>query len=351
MRTLVISDLHLGSVLGRDVLRRPEALDALAQTAASADRLVLLGDTIELLEGRPAQAAQIAAPILRHLAAALPAGAPVIVVPGNHDHDLIRPWLRRRLESGARLQPATRVPLSASPLLGELAGWLRAEGPRPVEVRYPGVWLGDRLWATHGHHLDRLLGAAIRGRLRPEDGVARARVEDFERAPGADAGGVRDVLASVLPDAVGDGLSEALGTARRTLLQGLPALAGIPGMREAASVAALLMEQGIHRRAAIPAMAQVARRLRVPADTVIFGHIHRRGPLAGDPGELWHPDPSGPVLMNSGSWVYDSILVGPDRGQDRGYRPGGAILIGEDGIPACLDLLAKIPDDVLRGRI
>ncbi|CAB4921374.1 unannotated protein [freshwater metagenome] len=350
MRTLVISDLHLGSIIERDVLRRPAALARLEAALAGVERLVLLGDTVELLEGRPDQAAAVAAPIVRRIAAALPAGAPVIVVPGNHDHDLIRPWLRRRLDAGQGLQPATRVPISASPLLSELAGWLRAAGRRPVEVRYPSVWLGERLWATHGHYLDRLLGAALRGRLR-EDGAQRSRPEDFEQAPGADAGGVRDVLAAALPDALGDGLGEVIGTARRTLLQGLPVLAALPGMREAASLAALVMEQGIHRRAAIPAMAEVARRLHVPADTLIFGHIHRRGPLVADPLDLWRPDPSGPRLLNSGSWVFDSALVGRERDGERAYRPGGAILIGDDGTPTCMDLLADLSDDVLRGRV
>ena len=52
VRTLVISDLHLGSRLGRDVLRHPEPLAALLRALEDVDRLVLLGDTVELLEGR-----------------------------------------------------------------------------------------------------------------------------------------------------------------------------------------------------------------------------------------------------------------------------------------------------------
>ena len=46
MRTLVISDLHLGSLLDRDVLRRPQALAILESRVAQMDRLVLLGDTL-----------------------------------------------------------------------------------------------------------------------------------------------------------------------------------------------------------------------------------------------------------------------------------------------------------------
>ena len=347
MRTLVISDLHLGSFLERDVARRPAALTILEDAVAAADRLVLLGDTLELLEGRPQRAAAAARPVLRRLGAALGPTGEVLVVAGNHDHALVRPWLAARLSAGRPLRPATRLPRSATPALAELAGWL---APARVEVRYPGAWLSGGVYATHGHYSDRLLGAALRGRLG--DGPAgRARVADFERAPGADAGGLEDTLAAILPDGMGDGLGEAFGTARRTLLGGLPLLATLPGARGVAAAAALVMEQGVHRRGAIPAMAEVTRRLRLPAEHVLFGHIHRRGPLAEDPDGLWRPlGDDGPRLYNSGSWVWDSALIGPP-GRVRPYRPGGAILLDGDRQPEVLDLLSGVPDRVLRGRI
>ena len=46
MRTLVISDLHLGSKGMRDVLRQPAALDRLLVALRRTDRLVLLGDIV-----------------------------------------------------------------------------------------------------------------------------------------------------------------------------------------------------------------------------------------------------------------------------------------------------------------
>ena len=100
LRTLVISDLHLGSLLARDVLRRPAALDALTRQAARADRLVLLGDTLELLDERPAAALAVAGEVMPVLAGALRPGASAVVVAGNHDHALVRPWLRERLQRG-----------------------------------------------------------------------------------------------------------------------------------------------------------------------------------------------------------------------------------------------------------
>ena len=61
-----------------------------------------------------------------------------------HDRLLIRDWLRGRVD----LSLDTEVPLDAGPMLQRVADWL---APAHVEVRYPGVWLGEGIWATHGH--------------------------------------------------------------------------------------------------------------------------------------------------------------------------------------------------------
>ena len=74
VRTLVISDFHLGARLRRDVLRRPAALEALLDSLAGVDRLVLLGDVVELLEGRPASAMEVAEPVLRAIGGRLDPG-------------------------------------------------------------------------------------------------------------------------------------------------------------------------------------------------------------------------------------------------------------------------------------
>jgi metallophosphoesterase superfamily enzyme len=50
MRTAVVSDLHLGALGGADVAREGEERDALVDAVKDADRLVLLGDVIELRE-------------------------------------------------------------------------------------------------------------------------------------------------------------------------------------------------------------------------------------------------------------------------------------------------------------
>jgi len=182
MSTLVVSDLHLGARLGRDVLRHAAALDALLEALDGAERLVLLGDIVELLEKRPRQAMEVAEPVLRSIGARLGSGSEVIVVPGNHDAALVLPWVRAQ---GASRGIDAAIPLEATPALARLSFWLE---PARVRAHYPGVWLSDRVWATHGHYLDRHLlpeGAygiarGMLGRL-PRDG---ATPDDYERAGG-----------------------------------------------------------------------------------------------------------------------------------------------------------------------
>ncbi len=48
MRTLIVSDLHLGARTRRDVLRRAEFCAPLLAEVERADRVVLLGDVVEL---------------------------------------------------------------------------------------------------------------------------------------------------------------------------------------------------------------------------------------------------------------------------------------------------------------
>ena len=53
MTELFVSDLHLGSHTKRDVLQSPEQRDLLVGATADSDRLVLLGDLIELGDSMP----------------------------------------------------------------------------------------------------------------------------------------------------------------------------------------------------------------------------------------------------------------------------------------------------------
>ena len=89
MRTLVISDLHLGMRYQRDVLRRGAPLDILLDALADVDRLVLLGDVVDLSEHDPRDALAVAAPVLRALGRRLGPNREVILVPGNHDRRFV----------------------------------------------------------------------------------------------------------------------------------------------------------------------------------------------------------------------------------------------------------------------
>ena len=96
MRTLVISDTHIGSRRPVDILRRPEPLAALCEALADIDRLVLLGDLLELRHGPLYDALGDAKPIVEAIGAALPKGSEVVIAAGNHDSALVSPWLARR---------------------------------------------------------------------------------------------------------------------------------------------------------------------------------------------------------------------------------------------------------------
>ena len=155
MRTLVVSDLHLGGRTGVDVLRDPVAREPLLAELARTSRLVLLGDTLELRHGPAREALARARPALEAIGAALPAGAEVVLVPGNHDHALAAPWLDARAQRPLGYE--TRVkPGTASALARQVAGWLGggADHNVGVEIAYPGLWLRPDVYAMHGHYLD-----------------------------------------------------------------------------------------------------------------------------------------------------------------------------------------------------
>lgn len=332
MRQLVVSDLHLGSVMRRDVLRRPLALDRLLDALSGVDRLVLLGDAVELLEGRPTRALRDAEPVLREIGEVMGKGREILYVPGNHDHRLVAPFLRRLRAEDKPLRPSHRVPRSSGAELEALTGWL---GPARVEVRYPGAWLTDDTWAHHGHYVDReLLPAELPGPLRMRFRALpdRAHAEDYERAAGANVAAATAALQTELPTLPAAALEAAAGAFREAAVRATPLLAGSIRDRLAPLGAGLLGWQ--FRTRGLPAMAAVARRLGVNAEHVVFGHLHLGGPHgSGD----WRPVPGGPRLTNSGCWVHEPLLLGGvDPPHD--YWPGGAVLLG-DGPPRPLRLL------------
>jgi predicted phosphodiesterase len=333
VRSLVVSDLHLGSVMRRDVLRRSLALDRLLEAVEGVDRLVLLGDVVEMLEGRPGRAMRDAEPVLREIGDVAGKGREVLYVPGNHDHRVVAPFLRRLRAEGKPLRPSHRVPKGSSPALEALTSWL---GPAKVEVRYPGVRLREDVWAHHGHYVDReLLPTQLDGPMRLKFRALpdRMRPEDYERAAGPNFAAAQAALQSELPTLPATALEVAAGAFRELALRSTPLLAGSLRDRLAPLGAGFLGWQ--FRTRGMPAMAAVARRLGIRADHVVFGHLHLGGPAAD---EEWRPVPGGPALLNTGCWVHEPLLLGGvDPPHD--YWPGGAVLVPDEGPPVPLRLL------------
>lgn len=334
-RTLVISDMHIGARAHGSVLQRPGPLELLLEAIRGCDRLVLLGDTVELVEARPSRALDVAEPILRAIGAAVGSSRELVLVPGNHDHGLVRSWA---LAQGPALGVDSLVPVDSNPVLPQIVSWL---APARVEVRYPGVWLTDTVWATHGHYLDRHLIPAeayglIRGRRSQRAGGGRAC--DYERLLRPQLGRAMRWLPRLLAAGFDD-LGELIRAstmprvARRNLHHRLAPLTS--------RVLGLQM-----RRHSLPAIARVARGLGVDAETVIFGHVHRLGPLATDDVTRWCGPDGTPRLLNTGSWRYEGMLLHRAR-PPHPYWPGGAIVLEDGAEPRAIGLLDRLAPDEL----
>jgi len=334
VRTAIVSDLHLGSLAGEDILREPSIRRVLLGEIASADRLVLLGDAVELRERPLAEALESARPFFEELGEAL-AGRDVLLVPGNHDHRFAEPLLERLTLSGKPelgLEHRHRPEAEAAVLLER---WL---DDARLEIAYPGAWLRDDVYATHGHYMDchmtlpklECVAAAAVARsgrrlpdpaspehyerlLRPvmglafgfaQSGLARGATRPSERAwralsgrnggEGKDPGRVRRLA---VRGAIGVGLPAAVLAINRLLDADFDA---------DLSPAAIT-------RSGIEAATETVRRLQLDAAHVITGHSHRAGPNEGE--EPW-PLPSGGQLHNAGNWVFASAFYAP------GSRPG-----------------------------
>jgi UDP-2,3-diacylglucosamine pyrophosphatase LpxH len=353
VRTLIVSDLHLGLRTGADVLRRPEPLERLLDAIEGSERLVLLGDTLELGAWKVRDPTPDAERVMRSIAARLGPEREVILVPGNHDGRLIRAWALSRERA---LGIADEVPLDATPALAELTSWL---APAPVRVSYPGVWLDDRVWATHGHYLDR--------HLVPESafGVLRSAVERTVRRGTASAPPARPIdyewarsrasarrhrrrtarsegcLTRLRERPIGTLVQTAAELAREGAIPQIPRLL----MRARLTPATARLADAQMRHSAVPAMAEVARGLGVDADWIVFGHVHRFGPR-DEPD--WQPLAGGPRLLNTGAWLFEPMLL-DQATPPHPYWPGGAVVLEPGADPRAIGLLDDLTPEQLTG--
>lgn len=335
------------------MLRRERERAALVEGLRGCDRLVLLGDVLELRHGPLRDALAAAAPVLREVGAALGSERELVVVPGNHDHALLRGWLERR--DGAPLGLESAVDWEPREGLGRLVECL---APARVRVAYPGVWLREDVYATHGHYSDRhntvpiveRLGAGLTVRLAGEPPGGPRRAEDYEAALApmyawidavAEAGGLRggggDGSFQVKAWRAISDRRPGRGVRRRAAAATFPAL--VAGLNRAGLGPVRPDVSGVElRRAALRGFGEVLARLNVPAAHVIFGHTHRAGPLPGDDRAEWGR------LLNTGSWVYEPGFLG-DEPRESPYRPGFAAALDDDGPPAPPELVNLVDGD------
>ncbi len=364
MRTLIVSDLHLGSTSKSDLLRRAELRAPLLEAVAEVDRVVLLGDVLELRHGPLRDAMAAARPFFEELGRAL-AGRELVIVAGNHDHALVEPWLAQR---GADHEPPPLgveqllEPAEASPALERIASWV---APARMRVAYPGLWLRPDVYATHGHYLDchltmptlERLTAGAMSRLLGRPPSAFHHVGDYE-AVGAPMFAWRDAVArDARTGAALNGAATvsawdtlrgggAAGPAyrkpvrwlrRRAIAAAFPLVvaalnrAGIGPLRADISMSEL-------RRAGLCAMGEVAARLELGDAYVVFGHTHRPGPLTGDVEQEWRGR-GGARLVNAGSWTYARVFLAGPSGESP-YWPGTCVHVDDHGPPRIARLLA-----------
>ena len=363
MRTIVLSDLHLGAGYDGDLLRRSSMREILLREAEGADQIVLLGDAIELRDRPLAEVLEMARPFFGDLGEAV-GSSRVVLVPGNHDHQLIAPWLeRRRLAGGG--------PLGLEHVVGPDAG-IAAQiaslmPDADLALAYPGLWIGPRIYATHGHYLDchvtvptfERLAIAVIEKLAGTSPEGLRSTDDYEsvQAPlygllyGVAQGGRRpqrglgeNASARVWEAVHG---RDGRGPGLRGRLLGSVVLPGVVSVANRLGLGPLRWDISMPeiRQAGVRAMRELVGRLEIGADHVIFGHIHRRGPLANEPG--WELG-DGTRLINTGSWVYAPALMGP-RSHGSPFWPGTVVILEDDGPPRPRHLLDGLGHPELRG--
>jgi len=354
--TAIVSDLHLGTVSGGDVTRRPEIRQRLLEALAAADRVVLLGDALELRERPSAEVLELARPLLEGLGE-VTESKQLVIVPGNHDHELVAPALE-----AARLDGATTLPGEGTfdPAHGPLAARVAALMPRTeVVLAYPGIRLREDVYATHGHYLDLHL-TVPRMECVLASAIARFTGVRMSEGPAIDAheaalsplyAFAHSVVQGSPAGAVTKGGDLSRSVWQRSSPDGGRDLAGLALGRVAipAAVAAINAAglgpfradiSGIElRRAGLRAMAAVVAATGIQADHVIFGHTHRAGPLDGDVEGWWLP--SGTRLTNTGSWLYEAVFV-DGSGPENPYWPGTVTWLGETGPPGQVGVLADV---------
>lgn len=371
--SLVVSDLHLGSAAGSDLLRDPgPAQDALLGALDGVERLVVAGDLLELRHGPARTVLDRARPFLARLGAELGPDRELLVLAGNHDHRMIRPWLlRRRLQGEPLALDTTADAADVSPITAAVADAVSAgaaaSGPR-VRVAYPAAWLvppraGDGaadpgaggVLVSHGHYLDAVwrmptmerLAAAVATRAHGTDADALRTPDDFERVLGPAYGwmdGLAEYATTTGPtrsQRTSSGVWRRINADRGwrgvALRRAVPLAAGALGRAGFGRYERQLTPERL-RIAGNQGIARAIEQLGVAPDALIVGHTHRAGPLPGDAAWEWRLAQGG-LLLNCGAWVHNGPELEEITDEPDAYRPGRAVRVGADGTPRLVTLL------------
>jgi UDP-2,3-diacylglucosamine pyrophosphatase LpxH len=351
--TAIVSDLHVGSQGGYDVARRAEPQERLLAALEGADRVVLLGDALELREHSLARGIELARPLLERIGQ-VTAGKQLVLVPGNHDYQLAEPYLTRMRLDDAPIVADQQWPVSPGDgAAGEVA---RLMPDTEITLAYPGIYLRDDVYATHGHYLDvhltiprlEAIAAGAMGKISRRTRDCRS-VEDYEAVMGP----LYAYLARLAENTPSERLQKG-GSVSRDLwtrltgggpvafLLGRVAFPGAVAVLNLAGLGPLSAEISAEelRRAGLRAMARVVEGMGVEAEHVIFGHTHRSGPWPGDDTSEWRG------LWNTGSWLYEGAFL-DEHPQDNPYWPGTVVHLGDTGEPRLENVLRELSSEAV----
>ena len=361
MRTAIVSDLHLGSAFGEDVAARRGG------PARRCSRRS--GRRPARPAGRRVRAARKAAGGGARGRPALPRrrrggdGGP----PRGAGARQPRSPPRRAAAGGpGARRPAARARAPRAPQADSartIAAWL---GEAALDIAYPGVWLRDDVYATHGHYMDchmslprlECIAAAVvmrafgpsrtRRRRSTTSGSCGRSMGSPTRSPSRSWRSGR----AAPPSAPGERSRAATAAAAGP---GAPCAAPRSGPRsrrpsgESTASCTRISTRSSRRRRSPPAAStppELSERLGVGAGHVITGHTHRGGP--GEEDGDW-PLRSGGSLHNTGSWIFASAFHHP--GTPPGpYWPGTVTWIEDEGPPRRVPLLAEARGGPGRGR-
>ena len=259
----------------------------------------MLGDLLELRERPVADVLADVEPTLRAIGAAT-AGKELVLVPGNHDYELIAPALERARRDG-------RTPLAVEGTFDfapdDLAGVVAALMPDTrVTLAYPAVRIRDDVIAMHGHYLDLHLSvprpesilASLIGRHFSGNGARHGDgptgVDGYEAAVAPLYAFAHRVAQSAEQPAKIQGGGTSRAVWRAVNPEGRPSATGVLLSKIAIPLGVAALNRaglgplradlsGVElRRAGLRAMAEVTDRLGITDRHVIFGHTHRCGP-------------------------------------------------------------------------